>query len=56
MVFRHEGFARTDEDYHQIRENWRYYLTSLKDYLETGKGNPNSTPPVFLSRSMMPTE
>jgi len=51
MVFRHEGFAKTDKVYHQIRENWRYYLTSLKDYLETGKGTPGLPPSaLYLTR------
>jgi hypothetical protein len=51
MIFRHEGFAKTDEVYHQIRENWSYYLTSLKDYLETGNGTPGLPPSaLYLTR------
>jgi hypothetical protein len=47
LVFRHEGFARKDEVYEQTRGNWNYFLTSLKSYLETGKGTPG-VPPFSL--------
>ena len=46
MVFTHEGFVKKDEVYEQARGNWNYFLTSLKSYLETGKGTPG-TPPGF---------
>jgi uncharacterized protein YndB with AHSA1/START domain len=48
VVFTHEGFARVDEAYEQTRGNWRYFLDSLKSYLETGKGTPG-TPPFVTS-------
>lgn len=38
LIFTHDGFAQTDEVYERIRENWQYFLDSLKSYLETGKG------------------
>ncbi len=41
----HDGFAQVDEIYEQTRGNWRYFLDSLKSYLETGKGTPGL--PVF---------
>lgn len=44
VVFTHEGFARVDAAYEQTRGNWRYFLDSLKSYLETGKGTPGSPP------------
>ena len=40
LVFTHEGFAQVDEGYERTRGNWRYFLDSLKSYLETGKGTP----------------
>ena len=42
LVFTHEGFARVDEVYEEIRRNWRYFLDSLKSYLETGQGSPGT--------------
>jgi uncharacterized protein YndB with AHSA1/START domain len=38
LVFTHDGFAQADEAYERVRGNWEYFLTSLKSYLETGKG------------------
>lgn len=40
LVFTHDGFAQVDGVYEQSRTNWEYFLTSLKSYLETGKGTP----------------
>jgi uncharacterized protein YndB with AHSA1/START domain len=40
VVFTHDGFARVDETFEQTRGNWRYFLDSLKSYLETGRGTP----------------
>jgi uncharacterized protein YndB with AHSA1/START domain len=47
LVFRHEDFPKKDEVYEQTRGNWNYFLTSLKSYLETGKGTPG-VPPFAL--------
>lgn len=47
VVFRHEGFTRKDEVYEYTRGNGNYCLTSLKSYLETGKGTPG-VPPFSL--------
>jgi uncharacterized protein YndB with AHSA1/START domain len=44
LVFTHDGFAQVDEVYEQTRGNWRYFLDSLKSYLETGKGTPGRVP------------
>lgn len=46
VVFTHDGFSQVDEDYERIQENWRYFLDSLKSYLETGKGTPGTPPNV----------
>lgn len=44
VLFTHEGFAQVDAAYEQTRGNWRYFLDSLKSYLETGKGTPGLPP------------
>ena len=41
VTFAHDGFAQVDE---QIRQNWIYFLASLKSYLETGQGTPGFPP------------
>jgi hypothetical protein len=48
LVFRHEEFVKKDEVYEQTRWNWNYFLSSLKTYLETGKGTPG-LPPFTMS-------
>jgi uncharacterized protein YndB with AHSA1/START domain len=42
LVFTHDGFAQVDGVYEQTRRNWRYFLDSLKSYLETGQGTPGT--------------
>jgi uncharacterized protein YndB with AHSA1/START domain len=44
LVFVHDGFPRADELYKHTRENWEYFLVSLKSYLETGQGTPGAPP------------
>jgi uncharacterized protein YndB with AHSA1/START domain len=51
LVFTHEGFIQVDEAYEQTRGNWRYFLDSLKSYLETGKGTPGTPPFVTSNRA-----
>ena len=46
LVFTHDGFAQADEAYELTRGNWRYFLDSLKSYLETGKGTPGVPPSI----------
>lgn len=46
LVFTHDGFAQVDGRYEAIRGNWRYFLDSLKSYLETGKGTPGA--PLYV--------
>ena len=41
LSFAHRGFKRADEGYASATTRWGYYLVSLKQYLETGKGTPN---------------
>jgi len=46
LVLTHDGFAQIDEGYEQTRGNWKYFVDSLKSYLETGKGTPGIPPSV----------
>ena len=41
LSFAHRGFKRADERFASVTTRWGYYLVSLKQYLETGKGTPN---------------
>ncbi len=41
LCFVHRGFAQADQRYASATTRWGYYLLSLKQYLETGKGTPN---------------
>ncbi|MDB1123419.1 SRPBCC family protein [Vibrio algarum] len=40
VAFSHEGLMPVLECYEICEEGWGYFLGSLKDYLETGKGYP----------------
>ena len=42
VSFAHRGFAQADDRYAQTTTGWGIHLQSLKDYLETGTGNPRS--------------
>ena len=42
LLFGHRGWESTDGAYPSINYNWSYYLTSLKQYLETGEGFPHA--------------
>lgn len=39
--FGHRGYASTEGSFAGVGYNWAWYLTSLKDYLETGEGRPD---------------
>ncbi len=41
LLFAHSGFAQADQRYASATTRWGFYLLSLKQYLETGKGTPN---------------
>ncbi len=41
LHFAHRGFAQADEGYALVTTGWAYYLVSLQQYLETGKGAPH---------------
>lgn len=42
VLFGHRGWASMENSFAAINYNWAYYLTSLKEYLETGEGFPHS--------------
>lgn len=50
VVFNHDGFAQADRRYEITRAWWEHFLTSLKSYLETGKGTPGS--PLLQGKSL----
>jgi uncharacterized protein YndB with AHSA1/START domain len=39
--FAHRGYAEADEGYAIVTTGWAFYLTSLRQLLETGKGAPH---------------
>jgi uncharacterized protein YndB with AHSA1/START domain len=41
LHFSQNGFAASDETHALMTTGWAYYLVSLKQYLETGKGAPS---------------
>jgi uncharacterized protein YndB with AHSA1/START domain len=41
LAFAHRGFKQADDGYAGATTRWGYYLVSLKQYLEAGKGSPN---------------
>jgi len=41
LSFAHCGFEKADEVYALTTTGWGYYLVSLQQYLETGKGAPH---------------
>jgi uncharacterized protein YndB with AHSA1/START domain len=41
LSFAHRGFKEADDVYAMTTTGWGYYLVSLQQYLETGKGAPH---------------
>ncbi len=41
LAFAHRGFKEANDEYARPTTRWGYYLISLKQYLETGKGTPD---------------
>jgi uncharacterized protein YndB with AHSA1/START domain len=41
LHFSQEGFVEADDTYALMNTGWAYYLVSLKQYLEKGKGQPS---------------
>lgn len=41
LAFAHRGYAEADRQYASATTRWGFYLLSLKQYLESGKGAPN---------------
>jgi hypothetical protein len=48
LLFAHRGFKQADEGYARVTTGWAYFLISLQQYLETGKGAPH--PEVDFTR------
>jgi hypothetical protein len=42
VAFSHRGFAEANEGYAQVTTGWAHYLFSLRQYLETGQGTPQT--------------
>jgi uncharacterized protein YndB with AHSA1/START domain len=42
VLLGHRGFASEDGSFANTNYNWGWFLTSLKSYIETGKGTPNT--------------
>ena len=43
ILFGHRDWTITNGSYASVNYNWGYFLTSLKAYLETGKGTPDES-------------
>jgi uncharacterized protein YndB with AHSA1/START domain len=41
LAFRHRGFAEANDGYALVNTGWAYYLVSLQQYLELGRGAPH---------------
>jgi uncharacterized protein YndB with AHSA1/START domain len=41
ILFAHRGFQQADDIYALCTTGWGYYLVSLQQYLETGRGAPS---------------
>ncbi len=52
LSFAHCGFPKGDDEYAMCTTGWGYYLVSLQQYLQTGKGAPS--PDVDFGRVIGP--
>ncbi len=50
LRFAHRGYAVADDVYAMCTTGWGYYMVSLQQYVETGKGAPS--PDVDFSRML----
>jgi uncharacterized protein YndB with AHSA1/START domain len=41
LLFAHRGFEQANEGYALVNMGWAYFLVSLRQYLEMGKGAPH---------------
>ncbi len=48
LLFSHSGWTHADDEYALCTTGWGYYLVSLQQYLQTGKGAPS--PDVDFAR------
>ncbi|MEZ4672141.1 MAG: SRPBCC domain-containing protein [Anaerolineae bacterium] len=42
LLFGHRDYASTEGSFASVSYQWAWFLTSLKSYIETGKGTPNT--------------
>ena len=42
VLFGHRDYASYEGSFANVSYQWAWYLTSLKQYVETGKGNPHT--------------
>ena len=42
VLFGHRNYASTEGSFASVSYPWAWFLTSLKAYIETGKGTPNT--------------
>jgi hypothetical protein len=40
LLFGHRDYAMTEGSFASVSYNWAWFLTSLKQYIETGTGTP----------------
>jgi len=44
LLFAHRGYASTEGMFARFNISWAWHIISLKDYAETGKGDPGPAP------------
>jgi len=52
LIFAHRGFPEENEGYARVTTGWAYFLISLQQYVETGRGAP--APDVDFFRMIRP--
>ena len=52
LHFSQDGFAEADDTFALMNTGWAYYLVSLKQYLEKGKGQPSPNVDFFILLSI----
>ena len=50
LHFHHQGLSEELECIEMCTRSWNHYMTSLRDYLETGDGNPFGSPADLARR------
>ncbi|MFI6484476.1 SRPBCC domain-containing protein [Nonomuraea sp. NPDC050663] len=50
LFFRHQGLSEELECFGMCTRSWQHYMTSLRDYLESGGGSPFGSPADLARR------